>query len=216
MQEYHLQVERTARYYTLGNEKSDELWIVLHGYRTLASDFIQSFAPIADDAFIVAPEALSRFYSKGSGGPESPSSVGASWMTKEDRLNEIKDHTAYLDKLYTHIAKSKPKRLILLGFSQGCPAVMRWVARGNVKPDHVLIWSGDVPRDLDFDAYKAAGVRETLMINGDNDTLLDSSIYVEGETLLATHNIPSATIHFAGGHEIPADALTEVRKRIVG
>src|SRR5690349_9508611 len=96
-QEHHVTVERTARYYTLGDEanKNKELWIVLHGYRNLARNFIEWFSPIAANAFIVAPEALSRFYTKGSGGPDSPSTVGASWMTREDRLNEIQDHVAY-------------------------------------------------------------------------------------------------------------------------
>lgn len=218
-EEHHLKVERTARYFTLGNasKKADELWIVLHGYRTLASDFIKVFEAIGNYAFVVAPEGLSRFYTKGSGGPESPNAIGASWMTREDRLNEIADHVAYLDKLYKHSTNGiQPKKLILLGFSQGCPAVMRWVSNGNVKPDQVLLWSGDVPRDLNFEAYKAAGVKATTMVYGDNDTLLDNALYAEGETLLREHGIPNAAIRFSGGHEIPPDALTSVRKRILG
>jgi predicted esterase len=217
MQEHHITVERTARYYTLGDEarKSQELWIVLHGYRNLGRDFAEWFAPIRQEAFVVAPEALSRFYTKGAGGPESVSPVGASWMTREDRLSEIADHIAYLDRLYERLTQGKrPLRLILLGYSQGCPAVMRWVAKGKVKPDQVLIWAGDVPRDLDFNAYKAKSTK-TYMVYGDNDTILDNALYTEGEELLRTHEIPFETIRFSGGHEIPADALTAVRKRII-
>jgi predicted esterase len=216
--EHHLKVERTARYYTLGDgsNKSKELWIVLHGYRSLAGNFIESFSPIAANAFIVAPEALSRFYTKGSGGPESPSSVGASWMTREDRLNEIQDHVAYFERLYEHIVEARPQKLILLGFSQGCPAVMRWIAKGLVVPDHVLIWSGDVPRDLDFEAYRGKSATiKTWMVYGDNDQILDDAIYKEGEMLLQTNNIPSATIRFSGGHEIKDNVLVKVRDQIL-
>jgi len=216
--EHHLKVERTARYYTLGDEsnKTKELWIVLHGYRNLARNFIEWFTPIAGNAFIVAPEALSRFYTKGSGGPESVSPVGASWMTREDRLTEIQDHIAYFDRLYDTVAEARPEKLILLGFSQGCPAVMRWVANGMIEPDHVLIWSGDVPRDLDFDAYKAkSGTIKTSMVYGDDDPILEAAIYKEGEMLLRTHSIPFDTIPFSGGHDIKTDALSNVRKKIL-
>ena len=41
----HIQVTKTARYFTLGelNEKTLEVWFVLHGYAQLASDFIKDF-----------------------------------------------------------------------------------------------------------------------------------------------------------------------------
>lgn len=217
--EHHLKVERTARYYTLGDEskKQKEMWIVIHGYRNLAKNFIDWFAPIASEAFILAPEALSRFYTRGSGGPESPSTVGASWMTREDRDNEIEDYIAYFDHLYGTIQTIRPEKLVLLGFSQGCPAVMRWVAKGLVQPDHVLVWSGDVPRDLDFDGYKAKAqlMKNTWMIYGDADTTLDQAIYAEGESLLEIHGIPHETIRFTGGHEIIAESLVSVRNKLL-
>lgn len=217
--EHHLRVERTARYYSLGDEsrKQKEMWIVIHGYRNLAKNFIEWFAPIASDAFIIAPEALSRFYTKGSGGPESPSAVGASWMTREDRDNEIEDYIAYFDRLYDTVQTVRPEKLVLLGFSQGCPAVMRWVAKGLVQPDHALIWSGDVPRDLDFNGYKANAklMKSTWLVYGDADTTLDEAIYKEGEALLEAHGIPHETIRFSGGHEIKAESLVSVRSKLL-
>lgn len=217
-QEHTIKVERTARYYTLGGEanKSKEVWIVLHGYGNLARDVIQWFEPIADSAFVVAPEATMRFYTRGGGGPSSTAPVGATWMTREDRLNDIADNTAYLDRLYYSICSKKPERLILLGFSQGCPAVMRWVAKGNVTPDHVLIWAGDVPPDLDFEAYRAksAGFR-TWMVYSKTDPLLTQEFYQESEQLLRTHDIPFETIHFEGGHEVPPEALIAIRNRLL-
>ena len=61
---HHLRVQRTARYYTLGGGLAPRtVWIVLHGYSQLAADFIRYFGDLAsEDALVVAPEALNRYY----------------------------------------------------------------------------------------------------------------------------------------------------------
>ena len=100
-QEHHLNVSRTARYYTIGDleNKPSEVWIVLHGHTYLAKRFIRYFRVLEDDRrLIVAPEGLSRFYVN-----HEARRVGASWMTREDRLNEIADYVNYLDELYRHL-----------------------------------------------------------------------------------------------------------------
>ena len=62
----------------------------------LAGDFIKTFDELASNGdFVIAPEALSRLYVKGDYG-----NVGANWMTKEDRENEISDYINYLDELF--------------------------------------------------------------------------------------------------------------------
>ena len=86
-QEHHLNVNRTARYYTIGDleNKPNEVWFVLHGHMYLAKQFIRYFRVLETDRrLIVAPEGLSRSYVN-----HKERRVGASWMTKEDRLNEI-------------------------------------------------------------------------------------------------------------------------------
>ena len=91
----HILVTKTARYFTLGelNENTRELWFVLHGYAQLASDFIQDFEGLDNGTrFIVAPEGLNKFYARGFGGKPA-----ASWMTSEDRENEIIDYINYLN-----------------------------------------------------------------------------------------------------------------------
>ena len=42
MQEHHLSVERTARYYTLGSlDGPRDVWFVCHGYGQLAARFLK-------------------------------------------------------------------------------------------------------------------------------------------------------------------------------
>src|SRR5512140_2894757 len=92
--EHAIAVPRTARYYTLGPTHGfpRELWFVCHGYGQLGARFVEQFASLDDGTrLIVAPEALSRFYLDSipeRRNQQSPR-VGASWMTREDRLAEI-------------------------------------------------------------------------------------------------------------------------------
>src|SRR5437773_9979565 len=97
MHEHHLSVSRTARYFTLGERSAAvaEVWFACHGYGQLGARFLEKLRVLDDGTrYLVAPEGLSRFYLS-----ESPSErrVGASWMTREDRLAEIADYVQYLD-----------------------------------------------------------------------------------------------------------------------
>src|ERR1051325_10016453 len=49
---------------------------------------------------LVAPEGLSRFYLSERA---TERRVGASWMTREDRLAEIADYLGYLDAVYDDV-----------------------------------------------------------------------------------------------------------------
>jgi hypothetical protein len=107
--EHHLPVSRTARYFTIGEPHASlrELWFVCHGYGQLAGRFVRHFESIdAPHRMIVAPEALSRFYVEVPGKTHADTHVGASWMTREDRLSDIEDYVEYLDALHAHISAS--------------------------------------------------------------------------------------------------------------
>src|SRR5918999_834887 len=65
IEEAHIAVMRTARYYTLGGDARSprELWFACHGYGQLARYFARHFEPLDDGTrTIVVPEGLSRFY----------------------------------------------------------------------------------------------------------------------------------------------------------
>ncbi len=105
--EHHVAVERSARYHTLGKAHGDvsEVWFVLHGYGQLAGEFIRYFADLDDGSrLIVAPEALNRFYTVSvTSAPAAERSVGATWMTREDRERDIADYVAYLERLHATV-----------------------------------------------------------------------------------------------------------------
>ncbi len=102
MEEHRLSTTRTARVQCVGDlEAADEVWMVLHGFGQLASDFLLPFTAIAGPTrAIVAPEALNKFYHvSGETGRRDGRRVGATWMTREDRDVEIDDYVTYLDNV---------------------------------------------------------------------------------------------------------------------
>jgi predicted esterase len=207
--EHHLVVQRTARYFTAGDPESDttDLWFVCHGYGQLAATFIASFESIvAPGRLIVAPEGLSRFYTEPASSAGNPNrAVGATWMTREDREHEIADHVRYLDTLVDHVRSrsSGSVRLRALGFSQGVATVARWVARGKVRVDELIVWAGAFPEDVDL-----AELRERLaaapvaFVAGSRDLLAS---WASADTHLqrfTAAGIQARLVTFDGGHRL--------------
>jgi predicted esterase len=212
MQEHVLTTLRTARYFSLGSlEQAGELWIVCHGYGQLAARFLERFRPIvAEQRCVVAPEGLSRFYLS-----DSPAErrVGASWMTKEDRLHEIDDYVRYLDALYREVAGGKAQ-VTALGFSQGTATISRWAALGaENRIDRLIIWGGEVPPDLDLsDARVAERLRKTTLtlVFGDRDAFFTPKVVAATEARLREREIPYQVVSYPGGHEIHAPTLGQL------
>lgn len=204
---------RTARYQQLGefSPATTQLWLVLHGYGQLAEYFIRHFAPLhaADPVgtVIVAPEALSRFYLTGTGGR-----VGASWMTKADRLAEIDDQAGYLTTLLSHLRASclPTARLTVLGFSQGTATASRWLARAAAqwRPDQLVLWAGDFPPDIDAKAARQllTGLPVALVC-GDQDEYVSLAKLQEQADTLRQHGAVVNIHTFTGRHALNPDLL---------
>lgn len=217
IREHHIPVARTARYCTLGDPLGQprELWYVCHGYGQLAARFLRRFAPLHDGTrLIVAPEALSRFYIERPGRTHAHSPVGASWMTREDRLSEIDDYIRFLDALHAQIAQPlvpAPARTIVLGFSQGAATACRWIARGAVRADRLILWGGLFPPDLDLDAHAAIlRALELVVVAGDSDPHITPASLSEQHTRLAAYGINPRHVTYPGGHEITSEGLASV------
>jgi predicted esterase len=203
MQEHFLSTPRTGRYFTVGSpESAADVWFVCHGYGQLASRFLERFRPIETvTRCIVGPEGLSRFYLT-----ESPTErrVGASWMTREDRLHEIDDYVRYLDAVHARVA-SRKARVTALGFSQGSATVCRWAAFGSARIDRLIVWGGEVPPDLDLTQSRVAARLRTshlTLVYGTRDEFFTPKIVAATESRLREHNILYELYPFDGGHEI--------------
>ena len=214
MREHHLEVARTARYWTAGpSERPRELWFVLHGYRQLARRFLKRFEPVDDGRrLLVAPEALSRFYvSSGQGRHGAASVVGATWMTREDREHEIYDYVRYLDRLAAHLRSglaTEPDRVVVLGFSQGVATATRWVVHGSMRPDRLLLWGDFTPPDLELErAREALAGVDVVLVRGSEDPALSPRLAEEEEARLTGAGIRPRLVRYDGGHDIDAETL---------
>jgi predicted esterase len=214
--EHHLPVSRTARYFTVG-EPSDsvtELWFVCHGYGQLAGRFIRHFESLeAPHRMIVAPEALSRFYVEVPGKTHADTHVGASWMTREDRLSDIEDYVEYLDALHAHISaqmEGATPLFTVLGFSQGVATVSRWLERTQVHVDRALLWGGIMPADIDLAAAPALRAARLMSIAGTADEHAPPELLAAQKARLAASGITIDDVSFNGSHRIDREVLRKV------
>lgn len=210
--EHHISVTRTARYYTLGslNPNTKDIWILLHGHRQLAGKFIMNFSELAETgSFLAAPEGLMRLYVKGDFGD-----VGASWMTKEDRENDIKDYVNYLDSLYFELIKPNAKKFSLninaLGFSQGSATLARWLAFGKARVNKAVFWCGSLAHDVDYSNYPHFQQTEIYQVFASNDPYYDASFSKQQTEILTKAGIKPKTCIFEGGHEVNSGLMKTV------
>jgi acetyl esterase/lipase len=204
---HHLTVSRTARYLTLGrsDQPVEDVWFLFHGYGQLASEFLGYARALArTGCLLVVPEALSRFYQ------EDHQRVGASWMTREDRLAEIDDTLSYLDRLHERIFTSLDRsrtRLRVLGYSQGVATAARWVTRAGVDVAEFVAWGSPLPHDLDEAALRRLGRMKLTLVGGTRDPFLTDQHLEAQSALLRSHGVPFEVRRFEGGHRLDDDTL---------
>lgn len=204
-------INKTAHYYTIGTpgKHVEYCWIACHGYGQLAQYFIRKFDVIAnEETLIIAPEGLSRFYTEGFSGK-----VGASWMTKEDRLLEIEDYTNYLSTLYHHFIPQLADnvKIILFGFSQGCATQLRWIMRSFPKFDHLILWAGLVPEDLDYLSHQAYFSDKKLhFIYGNNDPFITPERLSYHAQLIEDQQLKVHVSTFEGEHILDRTILKQL------
>jgi len=216
LHEHHLTVERTARYYTIepGEAGAREVWFALHGYGQLAERFLRPFEALDDGTrMFVAPEALARFYLHPDPPPTGMGHVGASWMTREDRLSEIADNVAYLDALARHVFRRVERERVLLrvvGFSQGAFAAARWAAQGTTSVDQLVLWGGSLPPELDVREAPNLSRLPVLIVWGEGDKYYDATQVAHDERRLSEAGIACRVVTFAGGHQLSRELLQRI------
>lgn len=209
MKEIQIETKKTARIYFSGdiNNQTNEVIIACHGYAQLSQYFIKKFEGITSkNRVVVAPEGLSKFYWKGMKGR-----VVASWMTKEDRENEIKDYIYYLNQVYEMIkAKNNNSKITAFGFSQGSSTITRWLAQKNYKIDceRIILWSGSFPMDV-VNAPVFKTIPFTYLF-GNEDEYYSKERVLELKSTLNNHGINPDFKEFEGGHKIYEEALAKL------
>jgi predicted esterase len=215
--EHAIEVPRTARYYTVGDAVGGDLWVVLHGFGQLAGDFIEYFVGLNDGSRVIAaPEALNRYYTTSLTVPGAERPVGATWMTREHREAEMRDYVRYLDLLHAELAaRYRPRRTIVVGFSQGGATASRWVARGSTSVHSLVLWGALLPPDLDLAAARERLTASRLtIVLGRTDQYIAADAAARERDRLAAAGIPFGLIEYDAGHSIKRAVLADLAARI--
>ncbi len=207
-QAHTISVSRTARYFTLGelNENTERVWFVLHGYGQLAEYFIRKFEKLNDGrTLVVAPEALSRFYTDA-----DYKRVGASWMTRQSAKTEIDDYVVYLESIYKTIFEkglSEAIQVTVFGVSQGAATACRWLDQGTLHCHQLVLWAGYFANGIQDVIDPARIPSQTYYIFGDQDQFLNQIDFPEYLVQLR-RQIPSLNIlDYAGTHTVDPEIL---------
>jgi predicted esterase len=213
MQENTFITPRTARYYSteIGPSEPENMWILFHGYGQSARYFMMNFDDFKpQNSLLIAPEGLSKFYLKGFDGR-----VGASWMTKENRENEIQDQLQYVDHLLAKIDPEQQLKIHLFGFSQGAAVACRWYQYTQRKVENLVIWGAGLPIETDAKMAQKYEACTTTFVLGDEDEFIKeerlTQYYQTLKELQFRHNV----ITYKGGHtleKIGFDALKMLLK----
>ena len=213
MQELQITFNFKARYFKLGeiNESTKGVWFVLHGYGQLAQYFLIKFKPLlTQNICVIAPEGLSRFYLEdvNTRNQTGNNRVGATWMTKENRLVDIENYLQFLNSVYKTEIGSSATPVTLLGFSQGAATASRWAAQNLVAYNSLVLWSGIFPNDMDFEkSREVLKTKQVHQVYGSKDPFLTDARIGEMRGLAEKLGVNSSPIMFDGGHEIHEETL---------
>ncbi|MDR0801852.1 hypothetical protein [Fluviicola sp.] len=200
-----LEVPSSLRYRLIVPEKTvKHIVYVLHGYGQLIEYFCLKFTGVqTDNTLFVFPEGRHRFYLKGTSGK-----VGASWMTREWREEDIRLNLLSLNLLHREISQNyQAEKITVLGFSQGGATAARWLAYGNVTCDHFISWASVYPPDLAIDKHSLIAKKCTFVL-GTEDEYFPAS---EQDALIADYQLKGIqTVRFEGKHDIHKETLINI------
>lgn len=200
-----------GRYFDNGvsPEKTKAIWFIFHGYRQLANFFIKKFDLLKqNDIRVIAPEGLSKFYIQ-----QSRGRVGASWMTRENRLMDIDNYISYINSVYTEVIKEYTEipEIHALGFSQGAATVCRWVLNQQIEVRSLILWAGLFPPDVDFsEGREFLTDKQIYFVYGNKDPYLSDERFKEYHELNEKLNVSPEVLEFDGGHDIDEGILEKM------
>lgn len=203
----NIPVERSMRYsLRQASKETETLVYALHGYGQLASYFLRKLETVLPEtATLVAPEGMHRFYLLGNSGR-----VGASWMTKEARELDILENTLALDRLHLELMKTfRPKKILVIGFSQGGATATRWIANGNIRPNGFVSWASVFPPDIASIANEELdNTMKKWFVLGTEDPYFDIN---SAETACNDYREKQFEIHrFEGQHDLNAPLVEQL------
>ena len=208
-QTHWIPVAQEQRVDSLGalSESTKHVWVGLHGYGQLVQFFARHFRSlVTEERTFVFPQGPHKFYLNGVHGR-----VGASWMTKDQRLVDIANQRIYLGFVFRWIKKQAPKATIhCIGFSQGVATIMRCIGHEDVQPSSLLAWAGSWPPDLDETNRATLEKLRFKACFGSQDEYITTEKQQEMiGYYLEKYNFEPLVSVYEGGHSFDAEKLAQ-------
>ena len=194
------------------NESTTNIWFALHGYGQLVEYFKRHFVPLVQNGrAIILPQGAHKFYLNGTEGR-----VGASWMTKEDRLTDIDNQRLFLNEAISWAAAKAPNaRFHMVGFSQGVATGMRFLGYSCVSFHSLLAWAGSWPPDLDEKSRMVLAQTTMSSWFGTTDPFIGMTKREERITLYKNEfDLRPEVNTYDGGHTFRSDILANEINRL--
>ena len=177
------------------SEENTPYLIGFHGYAENAERHIACLQRIPlKGALRCAVQALHPFYNRSE-------EVVASWMTKQDREQAIRDNLRYIDAAIQHLfdAYGQSKRLFFLGFSQGAAMAYRAAAGSSFPSRAVVSIGGDLPPELA--SIPLEHLPPVLVCRGDSDPYYSEEQLRLDVERLRENGADADEFTYAGTHE---------------
>jgi len=203
----------TSNSYTTLNSctaKTKNVWVVFHGMGYLSRYFINHFVHLnPTENFIIAPQAPSKYYLG-----ENFKHVGASWLTKENTIEDTVNILNYIDAVYEAERPKHLYNLIILGYSQGVSIATRWLASRKIGCTHLVLHSGGIPKELVIEDFSFMSVQtKVTYIYGNKDPYITEAR--KTEELLKGSNLFGNRLQikeFEGVHEVNKEFIFDLSK----
>ena len=208
-QTHWIPVAQEQRVDSLGtlSDATKHVWVGLHGYGQLVQFFARHFRSLATEERAFAfPQGPHKFYLNGVHGR-----VGASWMTKDERLVDIANQRLYLGFVFQWIKQQAPKATIhCVAFSQGVATIMRCIGHPDVQPSSILAWAGSWPPDLDETNRAALEELRFKACFGTRDEYITTEKQQEMRGYyLEKYNFEPSVSVYEGGHSFDVEKLAQ-------
>ncbi len=210
IEQQYLEFSLKAPYFTLNNysDHTKRIWLVCHGYGQLVTYFSKKFEGLDPQInYLIFPQGLHKFYLEGH------KRVGASWMTKDDRLNDIHNQFEYLDTVINNaVPHDFDGEIIFFGFSQGASTISRYLHHSRLQIAKLVLWSGSFPPE--FDPGDFSFLPDNTLIHyffGDDDEFYGVDKFeIETQNLQNVFNRNINVHKFQGKHLILPDLLNSI------
>lgn len=186
-------------------DQTEYVWFVCHGLGYLSRYFISYFNCLDKTSnYIIAPQAPSKYYQS-----DDFKYIGASWLTRENTMDEAKNILAYFDAVAEEEAIPTDKKRILFGFSQGVSVSLRWMVARQIDCDILVIYAGGIPEELTPGDFSFINKTKVKMIYGKEDPYINEKSLQKqldrAENLFGKERIE--VIPFDGKHEVKSSLI---------